>query len=177
MIEDRGHFDGIGLTASGFVPVFGTTSTTQIRRSALAVATAPEPALRSTTASVAWSIALSPLVVMGLLAAAMSVRSEIASGESVGVMIVTAAFFLFFAGPAIIAFAIVALLSRENRRIRRGRPIGYRLWQAAWFCHRCAGCFWVSAPLAGLPAQQLMAPHQFRAMVWRAAGYIGGRPK
>ncbi|MDT0323104.1 hypothetical protein [Streptomyces millisiae] len=63
-------------------------------------------------------------------------------------------------------FAIVRGETRDERRVRDGRPRADALSAGARYCFRCRGVFHSGAHWPGV-----LTPEQFRHLVWTGAGY------
>ncbi|MFI7002502.1 hypothetical protein [Nocardia sp. NPDC050175] len=178
-VERTARHSAIGFTAYGAVPVFGAATSYETHTSALAAFTAPEPTLRPTGCLVAIALALLLLVVPVLPGVFLITNAELedptnSTGDKIGTVLF-AVFILFCAAiPALIALFVVALRTRYNDRIHRGRPAARALWDGGFYCHRCGGVYWpYPPPGSDVPARQLIAPREFQHMVWRAGRYIG----
>jgi hypothetical protein len=86
--------------------------------------------------------------------------------------------FLLAAAIVCLAYALACYgwaAARRSRlvRVRHGMPRALAVWQAAWYCGRCDGVFFVSgtAP-AGVESGELMSASEFRHLVWAAGGYV-----
>ncbi|SUA48681.1 Uncharacterised protein [Nocardia africana] len=169
IVDSYGSYSGVSWSTVGVVPVLGTSSQFEIRRSALAVATAPSPPLRNWAGtallSAGWLLLWLPfftLVTWLMLSDAAERGADFVSQAS-GVL-----FGLMFAVPALIGLIVVARNVRINRRIRRGMPVAHQLWRGGRYCLRCAGCFWPTSPPTGISTAQVVTPVEFQRIVWRA---------
>ena len=69
-----------------------------------------------------------------------------------------------------VLFAVVLRPRRADREWLRAKPAMAEAWDAAWYCGRCAGAFFVSPAMPLLvPVGQLIALGHFRQIVQSAA--------
>ncbi|MBO0878951.1 MAG: hypothetical protein J2P17_00905 [Mycobacterium sp.] len=169
IVHSHGSYSGIGWSSSGAVPVLGTASNLQIRRSGLAVATAPSPSLRNWAGtallSAGWFLLWLPIFT---LITCVALSDDAKRGASLFTEASVVLFGLMFAVPALIGLIVVVRNVRFNQRIRRGMPVSHQLWRRARFCWRCAGCFWPASPPVGISTAQVVTPVEFQRIVWTA---------
>lgn len=165
-------YSGVGIAATGLVPVFGSTTVERTHTTALARSLAREPSRRPVARITALGLLLLLpalfLVAMCIASVATSATSE---ATNVGVLAGAALFVGGIAAPGLFVLGIAVLRGRRNGRISRGRRTAHTVWQAAFYCHRCGLAFWPFSPAPGVPARQAFAPQHFRWFVWNAGGY------
>ncbi|WP_406238513.1 hypothetical protein [Nocardia sp. NBC_01009] len=170
-VSGSDSYNGIGITSSGFVPVFGTTTIERTHTSMLAQALAPEPAQRSSERLLGCGALMLIPLLAGLLLTFAAFHSPDPGGDLPSAIVVLTFMLLALATPTTLAWTAAAKRERRSSRIARGRPMAYTVWRAGQYCHRCGVCFWPYPPAADVPARQSLSPNQFRWIVWNTGGY------
>lgn len=166
------YYSGIGISAGGLIPTFGSATIERTHSTRLAQSLAPEPVRQRSGRLVGFGFLLllpALIVAVACVAGALDTRTNLASPL----------FFLLFsivltttlATPSLLLFTVAIRRDLRYWRILKGRPAARHVWSAACYCHRCGLCFWPYPVAPGIPARQPLSPDQFRWIVWRAGGY------
>ncbi|MFI9504182.1 hypothetical protein [Nocardia sp. NPDC052566] len=173
------HYSGVGIASSGFVPVFGTTTTERLHASQLARTLAREPYVPPPTRPVMIGL----LGTILILAAVPPFIFIVQEPGPILTRIVAVMFALMLlaiaASPTAIAFTIAVKRSRRSSEIASGRRDAHTVWSAGYYCHRCGVTFWPAAPTPWIQPRRAFTPHDFRWLVWNAGRFhrphLGGR--
>ncbi|MGW0252632.1 hypothetical protein ACWDYH_39015 [Nocardia goodfellowii] len=164
------YFSGVGVTASGLVPAFGTTTVERTAVSNLARSLPLAPYIPTSGKLIALGTFLAiPGLIVVVANIAMLVNPE--SGSVVTTLLAGLLAFAYISWPAALAFTPVVIRVRRKRRVARGRRAASAVWQAGQYCHGCGQCFWPFSPAPHIPARQPMPPRQFTWLVWSVGGY------
>ncbi|MGN2638871.1 hypothetical protein ACTD5D_22410 [Nocardia takedensis] len=165
-------YSGVGITAGGVIPVFGTTTIDRTHTTALAASLAPAPAPlpvdRLTRRGILWSI---PAVFVAIGMVAVLIFGDLDARSAPGGVLFVLLLVWFLSIPGAATLQSAGQRRKRNAVVVRGRAAAHSAWQTAFYCHRCGTVHWPVAPRPTLPAREALAPGVFRSLVWNVGGY------